>query len=151
MARIVRNAIGQVGCIIADYSEAALEEARRTGAHVIADRPPKRMELALRQARSSGEIAGLIVVDAARDGVPPYPGAPQRPRRLILANGNHSAKEAIAFDLHSMGHDFAQIGDWLKVDTETAKTFVRRAEQKNRRYPELDDAMHRIALADGDD
>lgn len=118
---------------------------------VIADRPSRRVERALRDARAAGELSGLVVVDTAGDGVPPYPGAPDRPRQVILANGAHSTKEAVAYDLHvGLGHDFAQIGEWLEVDAETAKTFVRRAERKNKRHPELEGILERLTLASGE-
>lgn len=148
MARIVRNAIGRVVCVIADYSAAVLAEARRLRAMVIADRPTADVERELRSARQAGELAGLVVVDAAGDGVPPYPGAPAVARKLILANGDHSPKEAIAHDLHVLGHDVRQIAEWLGVDGETAKTFVRRAERKNRRHPELLAALARLGNGD---
>lgn len=150
MARVVRDAIGRVMCVISDYSVAVLAEARRLKAMVIADRPDKATEQALRQAKAAGEIAGLIVVDTAGDAVPPYAGAPVRPRRHILANGEHSSKEAIAFDLHVRGHDFSQIGALLNVDGETAKTFVRRAERKNKAAPGTDDVLRRLELTDGE-
>lgn len=144
MARVVRGAIGRVVCVIADYSPSVLGEAVRLGAMVIADRPPVDMERALRAARSAGELSGLIVVDTAGDGVPPYPGAPLTARRLIVANGEHSASEAVAFDLRSRGHDFGRIGEWLDKDVETVKTFVRRAESKNRRHPEIEAVLRRL-------
>lgn len=145
MARIVRNSVGRVMCVIADYSAAVLAEARRVRALVIAERPPPDMERDLRAAKAADEIDGLIVVDAAGDGVPPYPGAPSQPRRLILANGDHSGKEAVAFDLHVRGHSYEAIGQWLAVDAVTAKTFVRRAERKNRRHPEVERVLAALA------
>lgn len=146
MARVVRNAIGRVVCIVADYSAAIIAEARRMRAMVIADQPSKQVEKILRAARDGGELSGLVIVNTTGNAVPPYKGAPPQPRRVILANGDHSSREAVAFSLHSLGHDAAHIADWMNVDVETAKTFVRRAEQKNRSHPELAELMERLSL-----
>lgn len=147
MTRVARDVVGSMLCVISDYSVRALALARRLRAIVVADRPGPTIEQQLQDARDAGEIESLYIIDITGDSVPIFPGAPDRPRRMTLTNGGHSSREALAFDLHVRGHTFDAIGDAMGVDAETARTFVRRAEAKNRVYPDVSSVLRQVAAA----
>lgn len=127
-----------------------MESARRAGCRIILDRPEQDV---LRGFSEWAELDGrgvaieLVNMDGD-DALGIIPLAPPQPRPTIAVNGRHSEHEAIAFDLHARGFTYDRISEMMECDVQTAKTYIIRAREKNRKDSDMDEAMRLSRLTD---